>query len=733
MSEEIKESIKRSYNLKNLYLDPNNYRFVDNEGYTKIDDAKLLDEKIQKRTRGFIEGEKRKNITDLISSFKANGFLDVDVIQVRDLGDNKYLVIEGNRRVASLKALQEDEEKGLDIGNLNPEIFKKIPFEIHNNEDKEKHLIIMGLKHINGNKKWSAINQAQLIYDFLKLYWNTDEYYEKETQLCDSLGIHKAKLRRTQRAYCLILAYKKSDFGDQFESEKYSIFEEITKIPAIKEWLEWNDSTYKAENFYHTERLFSWISKSMILHPSNLEEDVSEEMEPIITKSVEIRDLALFISNETALREMEETRSISRALVASGEIEKQSYEKTLSELSKTMDKLNSYKNMITLDDTETLHNIKNQLLDIIPKRSSLDMSHGNFSICFEHGEIKHFNSITINQYKIFQNFKIEKLNRINIFAGFNNSGKSSLLEAVYFLTKQNDIVSFLDIIKLRNKLKSLDPTWLNKVFDKDEIIDIEGVFNNIPTSIRFNKFEATSIDKKDDYIASYNLKATISDRELDNTIHTFGYETLRRENEKVEHLCNSILKSPYFYNFDELKETYSKNTIYKSKEGKTAIRLVIEFIKNEIDTTIDDIRLTGIEDVERFIVDSIKFSDKNLEITNYGEGLQRIFEIALSFAYARNGVVCIDEFETAIHYSLLVHLTKFIQKLADEFNTQVFITSHSKECIDAFVNNDYKNDEISAYFLENNNNTIDAIYVDGKELQMYIQSTDFDLRGSTNE
>lgn len=41
-----------------------------------------------------------------------------------------------------------------------------------------------------------------------------------------------------------------------------------------------------------------------------------------------------------------------------------------------------------------------------------------------------------------------------------------------------------------------------------------------------------------------------------------------------------------------------------------------------------------VEDVERFIVDLTKFKDKNLEITNYGEGLQRIFEIAFCFAYA---------------------------------------------------------------------------------------------------
>ena len=71
----------------------------------KIDEKDLLDINIQKRTRNLLKAIK-ENIKDLIASFKANGFLDVDVIQVRDLGNNQYLVLEGNRRVTALKALQ---------------------------------------------------------------------------------------------------------------------------------------------------------------------------------------------------------------------------------------------------------------------------------------------------------------------------------------------------------------------------------------------------------------------------------------------------------------------------------------------------------------------------------------------------------------------------------------------------------------------------------------------------
>lgn len=727
MNDVVLDNKRRSFNLKNLFLDPNNYRFVDNRDYIKVNEEKILDERIQKRTRSFIEGNKRDNIADLISSFKANGFLDVDVIQARDLGSNNYLVIEGNRRVTALKALQEDNENGLDIGSLNPNIFRSIPFEIHANEETEKHLIIMGLKHISGNKKWSAINQAQLIYDYLKQYWQTEEYYEKEKDLCDSLGISKVKLRTSQRAYHLILSYKNSDYGDQFKSSDFSLFSEIISRPSIKEWIDWDDDLYNAKNTSNRNRLFSWLSRT-----EEFGDDGDDAyIEPIISKSAEIRDLGVFIKNEMAINEMEKYRSVSRGLLASGEIDKQNYEKVVNNVIDGLDKLRNYFDFL-IEDEASFDKLKNKYSELSPNGTNLNMAYGNYSTCFEYGDdIKQFDEILIQKYKIFDSFRIDRLRKINIFTGLNNAGKTSILEAIYYLTKQNDIVSFLELIKLKNKLDSLNPLWLNKVFNAEDEISVSGTFNNKNTTIRFRKFEARNIDKKNDYIASYNLTAQIDDRELSNIIHTFQYDTVKRENEKVEHLCNSRFKSPYFYNTREIIDTYNKNTQIKSND-LTAINQVIKFVK-EIDENINDIRLNDDYGVERFIVDSSRFSNRNIEITNYGEGLQRVFEIALAFAASRNGIVCIDEFETAIHYSLLLKFTKFIQELADIFNVQVFITTHSKECIDAFVNNGYKNEDISAYFLENTNNQMSTKYIGGERLQYLVDSIDLDIRGTINE
>jgi len=713
---------KISTNLKNFYLDPNNYRFVDHKDYKKVVQKDVLDEKVQQRTRNFISGKNREGVKDLLNSFRANGFLEVDVIQLKDLGDNKYLVLEGNRRVTALKILKEDYDNGLDIGKFSPETFKKVPSFIHENEDDATHRIIMGLKHISGNKKWPAINQAQLIYDYLEPHWSDGTYYDEEINLCESLGITKVKLRNSQRAYHLILEYKESDYGDQFSSDMYYTFAEITKRPSIKRWIEWDDDSYSSKNEENALRLFSWLSQRE--EQDEIEDDEIEDSKkypPIITKYREIQDLAKFIDNEKALEVMEKENSVAQGLLASGSKEQESYEKSIKNLKEDIDNLDRLKDLISLEDKDRLKKLNKTFVKLLPKESSLDIQSENLSICFSKGKVKHFNSLYIEQYKIFKDFKIDKLNRINIFAGFNNTGKTTLLEAVYLLTKQNNLEAYFQYVKLKNKLSKLQITFMKEYFKQD--IKISGEFNEVKTNILIKKFIASDIDKKDDYSVSYQAISSIDGEEKKNTIHTFDINPLIRYVDGVELLCNSIFKSPYFYNKNEMIETYSKSL----KSGE--IDDIISFINEHIDSNITGISHDGID---TFIV-SHKVSTNSPELTSYGEGLQRIFEIALAFLSCKNGVLLLDELETAIHYSLLVDFTKFIQELARKFNVQVFITSHSKECIDAFVDNKFNNSDINAYILKNTDGKIDYRYVTGDKLASLVESMNIDIRGKKND
>jgi hypothetical protein len=64
-----------------------------------------------------------------------------------------------------------------------------------------------------------------------------------------------------------------------------------------------------------------------------------------------------------------------------------------------------------------------------------------------------------------------------------------------------------------------------------------------------------------------------------------------------------------------------------------------------------------------------------------------------------------------------------------QFNVQVFITSHSKECIGAFVENEVHNEDINFYtMIRDDNNEVQTIIYDGESLLNELEQ-DLEVRG----
>ena len=66
-----------------------------------------------------------------------------------------------------------------------------------------------------------------------------------------------------------------------------------------------------------------------------------------------------------------------------------------------------------------------------------------------------------------------------------------------------------------------------------------------------------------------------------------------------------------------------------------------------------------------------------------GDGIQRVLSWALAFQGASGGMVLLDEIENGIHHSKLAELWRAVSRFSDEFNVQLFATTHSLECIRA--------------------------------------------------
>lgn len=701
--------------IDRLILDPNNYRFIDRADYKHVPDELVADARIQLRTINFILGKNHENVKDLISSFTANGFLDIDQIQVKPVGD-KYLVLEGNRRTATLKYLWEEFKNGNDIGKLSEQDFKSVNLVEITDEDPVQHLISMGLHHISGKKRWSAVNESQLIADLIEIH------HLSEAEVCDKLGITKYALRRNTRTLSLIQQYKLSDYGDQFKADMYSIFQSIISSPIMKEWIDWDNEGNNANNETNLERLFGWISRT-----EEIEEEVENERkdvkikEPIITQYRQISEIVNFINDENALSKMEESRSIAEGYAFSQSVGEAKLRNALESIKSATQLAYNFRDLITSSDYEELTKSKETIENLLPISKALFFI--NEKKAQTHfGEItSHFSKANIEKYRKLENVQIKNIGRVNIFAGGNNKGKTTILEAFYLLSQLNDLPSYIELERYRGKfLEDFPAKWVDKNFNS--AISLTANFNSIETGLLIKK-EATeeNIDKTG-YLNTLVAEAYIGKLDLNSNIHLFSNKEPEYRYTKSQILCQSAFTSPYRYN-EKILYTAHKLAIENRYFEK-----VIQFIKDNLDNTIEKIDLVNDGGENRFRVTSSSVAEV-IDITKYGEGLQRVFEIALLLGYCKNGILCIDEIDSALHKSLLIKFTEFIQQIAKEFNVQVFLSTHSKECIDAFVENEFPDDELTAFALEENiDGKIECNFLLGNKLKQLVETINIDIR-----
>lgn len=699
--------------LNRLLLDPNNYRFIDRQEYRPVSNEQLADPRIQQRTAEFLKGKNNENIEDLINSFKTNGILRQDPIQVSPLGDN-YIVIEGNRRTATLKYLYEQYQKGMDVGMLIESDFKSIELIELQGQDRRHELIAMGLNHISGKKRWSPVNQTRLIRELL------EECGMTESEICNALGITKHYLRRSVRTLSLIERYKNSDYGDQFQTDKYSIFEEIIKNTILKNWLGWNDG-HAPLHTDREERLFSWISVAeRVKRDDETGDEQITKLEPIITKSHEIRELAKFVEDENAVVRMEESRSVTIGFASSDAVGETRLHNALDNIDSEVNAALRFSDYLSDDDYTRIGRLKTKLEKLLPLSNEGGSRPRSSNVAPRFSQISaHYSDLRIHRYRKIVNLNIEKLRRLNLFVGENNSGKTSLLEAVYLLAQLNDLNAFLNLERFRGKFfRDFNALWVDKNFISS--IDIAGCFNEQETQVRISKEETQENIDRTAYISTIRVDANAAADELTSYVHLY----LNREPElyyqKAQKLCRSAFSSPYRYNDSILMEAH----MHAVKEKR--IDKITGFIRQHIDPNIEKIELLDIHGENRFFVTS-KTHNNSIDLTKYGEGLQRIFEIALLLAYCSDGILCIDEIDSAIHKGLLVNFAEFVQSLAAEYNVQLFLSTHSKECIDAFSR--MQKEDMMAFVLQKtSDDTVDFRYMEGEELKELIDIINLDIR-----
>lgn len=252
----IEDIEKARVSLEDVFLDTNNPRFHGENDFQLHNSNGVFDSKNQEVVRQYIV--RKYGANEIIDSVLAVGFIPIDMVVLEKTSNDKYVVVEGNRRIAALKTI---------VGNIsrkvlevNGEILQSIySFEalviVKNSKNINlKKWILQGIRHVSGVRGWGPYQQAMLINEL---------HYKHKMPFKDigkTIGVHYNRVSTMLRAY-LALEQMKGDneYSSHADVNLFSHFEQAYIKKSLRDWLCWDEKMKKYTNIDNLKKFYNMI------------------------------------------------------------------------------------------------------------------------------------------------------------------------------------------------------------------------------------------------------------------------------------------------------------------------------------------------------------------------------------------------------------------------------------------------------------------------------------------
>ncbi len=352
-----------------------------------------------------------------------------------------------------------------------------------------------------------------------------------------------------------------------------------------------------------------------------------------------------------------------------------------------------------------------------------------------------YKDLSIANFRSIGELKLDDFRRINLITGRNNSGKTSVLEALFLLSGMSNPQLAVNINNFRNLILSKNDDFSYIFHDLDFSTEptINGLLDMSRRSLRIKpRYSRMSSEKPvsgknqenstaNGSIISINVQHTVEGVALEFK------ESDRKESKIAElSLQDGIPMLDRSYK-EKLRCTYLNSHLALGALGLNFENLIVNkeiesliTILKEIEPNIIDIRMG----IGNMLYADIGIS-KMIPLNIMGDGIIRILSMIAVATTMKGGVVLIDEIENGLHYSSLQILWKALLRVADLNDVQVFATTHSYECIGALASlmdeNDGISDQVSLYRIDRNNDKHKAFLYTAEMLRAGIQEK-FEVR-----
>ncbi len=292
-------------------------------------------------------------------------------------------------------------------------------------------------------------------------------------------------------------------------------------------------------------------------------------------------------------------------------------------------------------------------------------------------------SLEITNFRIFRHLRIEHLGQVNLVVGKNNVGKTALLEALWLYARRGVPAVIRDQVARRDEAVASD---------YGSITALRHIFTNRPD--QWQQRLSLTIGPID--TPEQRLDITI-EPPTDSSSSALPRYVIRHGG--TPRLNVDLLAS--IFDIDGLPTLRNIEATILTADGRMNPAYP-ESLWEKIALTDDEERVIAwlqliAPEIERISLKSdgngrgyrvpmarIRGGHEPVALRSFGDGLVRLFALAVTAFSARNGLLLIDEIENGLHYSIQPALWRRIFELAATLNIQVFATTHSWDCIEAF-------------------------------------------------
>jgi len=292
--------------------------------------------------------------------------------------------------------------------------------------------------------------------------------------------------------------------------------------------------------------------------------------------------------------------------------------------------------------------------------------------------------LQIEGYRALRSLSLEGLGRVNLLTGRNNSGKTSLLEALRLLAGNGAPSVVHDILLGREEC--LEPAAQGEPSRLPELCGLFSGCPQEPNALRQIRIRAT--DGTGDHSLSLFLDWVYPDGREEN-----GREPSREQPTgpelrvgKVPVLCLDTdgpgyklplpdiqyraRMLPLSDRFDSLyvgpyggRQTADLGTLWDNITLSDREPRVLEALRI-IDPSISAVSMIGGERRQRTALVRSKDFSRPVPLRSFGDGLNRLFGIAVALVNAEGGMLLIDEFENGLHHTVQTDAWRIIFQLA---------------------------------------------------------------------